>query len=256
MSDILGFTRHGDGSRRILVLHDWFADHASYDPTLPYLSPERFSYVFADLRGYGRSRDVAGEYSLEEAAADCIALLESLGWDTCALVGHSMSSLVVQRLVQLAPDRVTAVAAVTPVPPTSMQADEGGVAGLRQLAMADDEARIAALSAWWSPRLSRSWVRFKARRWREAARPEAAAAYVEMFGRTDISAGAHGVTLPMLILAGDEDAPPFREDALRSTMLPFYPQARIVTLGGCGHYPMQEQPPLFATVLEDFLGAV
>lgn len=251
----LGFARHGDGPRRVLVLHDWFADHSGYDPALPYLSRERFTYVFADLRGYGLSRAIAGRYSLEEAAEDCLALLERLGWAECALVGHSMSSLVVQRMAQLAPGRISALAALTPVPPTGMGVDDAGAESLRRLAFGSDEARVEALSAWWSPRLSEAWVRFKARRWREAALPEAAAGYVEMFGRTDVSAGAHGVTVPMLVVTGEDDAPPFQAAALRSTMLPFYPRARLVTLPGSGHYPMQETPPLLATTMEAFLAA-
>ncbi|MEA2259830.1 MAG: hypothetical protein QOJ51_2655 [Acidobacteriaceae bacterium] len=36
-------------------------------------------------------------------------------------------------------------------------------------------------------------------------------------------------------------------------MLPFYPNGRLVSLGECGHYPMQEQPPLLATLIERFL---
>ena len=49
----LGFTRYGDGPIPVIVLHDWFCDHSSWDAALPYLTPSRFTYVFADLRGYG-----------------------------------------------------------------------------------------------------------------------------------------------------------------------------------------------------------
>jgi hypothetical protein len=54
----LGFTTYRHGQFRVLVLHDWFCDHSSWDATLSYLTPNRFTYVFADLRGYGLSREI------------------------------------------------------------------------------------------------------------------------------------------------------------------------------------------------------
>ncbi len=253
MSTTIGHVRHGSGPQPVLVLHDWFADHASWEPTLPYLSAERYAYLLADLRGYGLSRATGGEHSLEEAATDCLALLDALGVERCALVGHCMSSLVVQRIAQLAPARTAAVVAVTPVAPTGMGLDEAAASDMRRLALGTDEERIATLSTWWSPRLSARWVRYKAERWRAAAEPPAVADYVRLWGQTDISDRARGVTAPMLIVTGADDAPPFQADALARTMLPFYPQARLLTLAGSGHYPMQEQPPALATAIEGFL---
>jgi hypothetical protein len=36
-------------------------------------------------------------------------------------------------------------------------------------------------------------------------------------------------------------------------MVPFYPQAQVVSIGESGHYPMQEQPPMMASMVERFL---
>jgi len=106
----------------------------------------------------------------------------------------------------------------------------------------------------WGTRLSETWIKFKLRRWRETASPEASAKYVEMWGATDISAGARAVATPLLIVGAAEDAPMFRAPALEASMLPYYPHAKVVSLGESGHYPMQEQPPLLATLVERFLG--
>jgi 3-oxoadipate enol-lactonase len=57
----------------------------------------------------------------------------------------------------------------------------------------------------------------------------------------------------MLIIGAELDAPPFHADALEASMLPLYPNAKVVTLTDCGHYPMQEQPPALATLIEQFL---
>jgi len=249
----LGFTTFGDGPTRVLVLHDWFCDHSSWDGALPYLSTGRFTYAFADLRGYGASRDIEGDCTLEEAAGDAIALADRLEWKRFSLIGHSMSGLVVQRIAQLVPDRIERVVAITPVAPGGMGLDPGAVAFMRSIALGTDEERYAAVGSMWGTRLSETWVRYKLRRWRETASPEAAAKYVEMWGATEISEGARGIATPMLIVAAAQDAPPFQAASLEASMLPFYPNARLISLGESGHYPMQEQPPLLATAVERFL---
>ena len=248
-----GFTTYGHGPVRVLVLHDWFCDHSSWDATLPYLSPERFTYVFVDLRGYGLSRDIEGTHTLEEAAGDAIAVADKLGWTRFSLIGHSMSGLIVQRIAQLVPERIARVVAVTPVSPAGMGLPPEVVEHFRGIAFADDDERFAALSPMWGDRLSETWIRFKLRRWRETASPAAAAKYAEMWGCSDISQKARGLETPLLVVAAAQDAPPFQAAGLEVSMLPYYPNARLISLSESGHYPMQEQPPLLATVVERFL---
>jgi pimeloyl-ACP methyl ester carboxylesterase len=253
MSTDLGFTTYGHGPLPVLVLHDWFCDHSSWDTTLPYLTPDRFTYLFADLRGYGLSRDIEGTNTLDEAAADAIAIADKLDWGRFSLIGHSMSGLIVQRIVQLAPVRITRMVGITPVSPAGMALPAVAVDDFRQLAFADDEERFSTLSLMWGTRLSETWIRYKLRRWRETVSPVAAAKYVEMWGCSDISSGARGLETPMLIVAAAQDAPPFQAAALEISMLPYYPNARLMSLSESGHYPMQEQPPLLATAVERFL---
>lgn len=252
-SSTLGYEIQGHGPRPVIVLHDWFCDRSNWEPVRPYLSSNDMTYAFVDLRGYGTSRNIKGAYTLEEASADVLALVRQLGWKRFSVVGHSMSSLVMQRLAQLAPDRMAAGVAITPVPPTGLGKDEEMIAMSKKLAMASDERRGEILPQIWGTRLSDAWIAFKARRWGEVAERAAVAAYVDMYCKTDISEKARGVQTPMLIVAAEQDASPFRAESLAQTMLPYYPNAEIATLHECGHYPMQEMPPLLATLLERFL---
>jgi pimeloyl-ACP methyl ester carboxylesterase len=249
----LGFTQYGDGSVRAIVLHDWFCDHTNWDAMTPYLNPDQFTYVFADLRGYGDSRNLSGEYTLGEAASDVIALGDRLGWKTFSLIGHSMSGLVVQRIPQLVEGRVSRVVAITPVPAVGIGLDQATVELFQAIALGDDQARLAAVGPMWGDRLSATWTKYKLRRWRETVEPRAAAKYVEMWGCENVSEGVGGIKTPMLIIAAEKDAAPFQAAALNTSTLPFYPNGRLVSLGACGHYPMQEQPPLLATLIERFL---
>jgi hypothetical protein len=44
-----------------------------------------------------------------------------------------------------------------------------------------------------------------------------------------------------------------RKDAVTATLQPISSDVLVVPLVSCGHYPMQEAPPLVATLIERFL---
>lgn len=76
----LGHKLYGAGSENVLFLHHWMGDAGSYDPLIPYLNPDIYTYVFADVRGYGMSRHLSGTYTVGEVATDAFRLADSLGW--------------------------------------------------------------------------------------------------------------------------------------------------------------------------------
>jgi pimeloyl-ACP methyl ester carboxylesterase len=253
MIETLGHEIVGEGPARVLVLHDWFGDCREWLPLRSYLTTARFTYAFADLRGYGRSRHIAGDYALAEAVSDLRALADRLGWERFAVVGHSMSTIVAQKLAQALGARVERVVLVTPVAPSGMGLDDTMYGMSQQLALATDERRLVGAKMMWGDRLSETWIRFKLAQWRDAALPAAAAAYVDLWGRTDVSAGAGAVTAPMLLVACEQDQPPFRREAVDAWRRKYYPHASLVSFAESGHYPMQEAPPLLATAIERFL---
>ncbi len=51
-----------------------------------------------DLRGYGGRKQVSGEFTIEEAAADAITLADELGWDRFSVIGHSMGGKVAHQM--------------------------------------------------------------------------------------------------------------------------------------------------------------
>lgn len=67
---MIKFKAIGAGATKILMLHDWLGDHRNYLQVERYLSEEQFTWVFPDFRGYGWSRDIAGDFSLAEAVND------------------------------------------------------------------------------------------------------------------------------------------------------------------------------------------
>ena len=237
------------------MLNDWLCDTSTWDAARPYLDLEHFSWTFADLRGYGRSRQQSGNFTLLEAANDVLALADSLSWERFAIVGHSMSALVALHLAQHHSNRVVRAVLLTPPPPKGFGGDETALEGARALARADDATRDAVLAQRFGERLSAGFSAFKAAAWRASADPEAAAGYVAMFARDGVPDPTARVHVPVLAVTGEQDAPPMRRDAVVKNLSPLCSQLEVTALADSGHYPMQEMPPLTVALVERFISA-
>ncbi|QGP54771.1 alpha/beta fold hydrolase [Piscirickettsia salmonis] len=102
----LGFTLYGQGKEKVVVYNDWMGDCSSWLPTQPFLDTDTFTYAFIDVRGYGRSLHLQGEYTAKEIVADTLELLETLGWDTFHVIGFSMTGIVTHRMAIDIPERI------------------------------------------------------------------------------------------------------------------------------------------------------
>ncbi|MDB5638987.1 MAG: hypothetical protein JWP51_3895, partial [Bradyrhizobium sp.] len=110
----------GNGPTKVVVIHGWFWDHRVCTPIFDCLDTVSYTYAFLDIRGYGNSRHISGEYTIGEVAADAIALAEELGWREFHVVGHSMGGKAAQKVAMDAAARVKSVVAVTPVPASAL----------------------------------------------------------------------------------------------------------------------------------------
>lgn len=246
----LAVTLHGSGPEPVLVLHDWNGDHRNYDPVLAYLDGQAFTYAFVDLRGYGKSSHLSGAYTLAEIAADCLDVADRLGWRRFHLLGHSMTGMVTQRLAADAPARIKSAVAVCPLSAAGSPAPAEAVAFFEATGVDDDA--FCRLVRFVSGDLGDRWARAKLQHSREAVTPTARAGYLAMFTQTRFVDEVQGLDTAFLVLVGDHD-PGLDEAAMRQTFLAWHPRVELVVIPNCGHYPMQECPPFFATLVERFL---
>jgi 3-oxoadipate enol-lactonase len=240
----------GQGPVKVLVLHDWHAGHSNYLPLFPYLDAERFHFVFAELRGYGGSRDLAGDFTLGEVLGDCLNLVDALGWSDFHVLGHSMTGMVAQMLAAKSRARIRSVIAVCPASIAGLAPDTA----TREFfaSTTHDDARFMALIRYMSGGLDSSWERAKLEQSRASVNPVCRSAYLAMISVGGDVEAVRGVANPMLVVIGEHDRG-LDEAAMRRTFLAWHPNAELLRIPNCGHYPMQECPPYFASVIQRFI---
>src|SRR5690242_6285501 len=129
--------RHGGSGPPVLLLHGHPRTHTTWYRVAPLLAAGH-TVVCPDLRGYGQSSAPSGEpdhstYAKRVMAEDCRQVMQALGHERFAVVGHDRGSYVALRLALDAPDAVERLAFLGWVPIGE--------------ALARCDARFAA--AWW-----------------------------------------------------------------------------------------------------------
>ena len=90
----------------VLFIHGFPDSRVSFEPVMAELPPE-FRAIALSMRGHGHSDKPECCYRMEDLAADAVALLDALGIERAAIVGHSVGSFVAQQMAIDHPVRVS-----------------------------------------------------------------------------------------------------------------------------------------------------
>ena len=252
---MIGHKVIGRGPEKVLMMHDWFCDSTSYDFTQLLWDLDNFTFCFMDLRGYGKSINMEGECTADEAVHDVLALADHLKWDRFHLVGHSMSGLVAQKVAVEHRARLKSVIATTPVPACGSPVPDDVLGFLEDAADRNDESALAIVDMMTGARLSDGWKQFKVDRWRRTSQSQARIAYLHMFAQTDFSNQIQNNDVPLLVIVGEYDAEGHREEVMQATILKWFPQSTMKVCPNSGHYPMQEAPAYFVKMVEEYVAS-
>jgi pimeloyl-ACP methyl ester carboxylesterase len=219
----------------------------------------RYRCIAVDNRGSGRSGKPEGPYTLEQMAADAVAVLDAEGVGRAHVVGHSMGSYVAQVLAVEHPDRVrTLTLAGTACRHQPWR--------LELLARWQETARTQGVHAWarrafpWllGPRTAWTFGLFINLLWPIILQQPAHAfdsQIAALIGAPeDAPARLAGVEVPTLVVCGSRDTLTTPADA--AEVAAAIPGARAVVLKGAGHGLMLESAADFNNAVLEFLAGV
>jgi pimeloyl-ACP methyl ester carboxylesterase len=243
----------GSGDHHVLAIHGWFGSARGWGSLPEFLDESAYTYVFMNLRGYGDRMRVAGEFTVDEVAADALAVADDLGWDRFSMIGHSMGAKFAHRVLLWAPDRVRALVGLNSVPAAATPFDEQGWA-LFSGAPENPGNRAAIIDFTTGNKLTKTFINLVVQHSLDNSTVEAFAAYLQAWAKSDFTAEAKVDTAtPVKLIVGVND-PALSADVMEQTWRVFFPSAELTILPDAGHYPMFESPVSLATSIEEFLG--
>src|SRR5262245_52049352 len=234
----------------LMLAHSLGQDHGMWDPQIADLS-EHFRVLRYDIRGHGASAVTAGDYRIEQLAADALALAGALGIDRFAFCGLSLGGMIGQWLAANAPQRVTAAVLAN----TSATADAARMQARREAVLSSGMASIAdmVMTRFFSPRLlaSGSPIVASARRTLLATSPVGYAGCCAAIRDMDLTPMLSTIRIPILIVNGELDVSlPWR--GLGEVLAREIAGARIVHLDAA-HLSNIERPRAFTSAVLQFL---
>lgn len=120
---LAGLAWSRDQAPRVLCLHGWLDNAASFLPLADYL--KRLDIVALDLPGHGHSehRHPTTRYHFIDYLFNVDAALDALGWNDCHLLGHSLGAAISSIYSAGAPDRVRSTVLLDALGPISVNPD-------------------------------------------------------------------------------------------------------------------------------------
>jgi len=202
----------------IVFSHGWPLSADDWDAQMMFFVTRGFRVIAHDRRGHGRSAQVSDGHDMDHYAADLAAVTEHLDLKNAVHVGHSTGGGEVVHYVARHESRVAKAAIIAAVPPIMVQTPTNP-GGLPKKVFDDLQVQLAANRSqfyWDLPAgpfygfnrpgakvqetLIRNW-------WRQGMMGGAKAHYdgIVAFSQTDFTEDLKKITVPVLVMHGDDD---------------------------------------------------
>ncbi len=241
----LAYSRRGKGTPLVLI-HGFPLDGSSWGEVLPLLEGQ-FDLIVPDLRGFGGSTTTQSPYRISDMAEDVAGLLDHLGIEKSAIVGHSMGGYVALAFAKKFAKRVSGLGLVSSQavgdPP---ERKEGRYKTAEDVAQKGVDVVVEAMT----PKLSadervQNFVRDLIGRQSPDGIIGALKAIAE---RDDLTSILSSFSFPVVLVHGDADViiPIDRAREIKALV----PSANLTELPGVGHMPMMEAAAKTAEALK------
>lgn len=237
----------------VVLGHSFLFSGTMWRKQVPALA-ERYRVLNVDFRGHGRSGEVQHAFSLYDAIADVVAVLDRAGVEKATWCGLSIGGMVAMRAALTCPQRVSAL--------ILMDTDAGAESAARKLkytAMGLG-VRLLGTGAFAAPVSRLMFGATTHRRNKELVRqftsslpalhvPSILHGLDALLRRDSVFERLRQIRVPALVLAGEEDRslPPVLSRRIDAHL----PDSRLVLIPDAGHISALEQPD---TVNREVLG--
>jgi non-heme chloroperoxidase len=242
----------GDPAGVPLILLHGISDSAPSMRPLMNELPAGIRAIAITQRGHGDSDKPAGPYTTDAFVADAVAVMDRLGVKKGVVLGHSMGSVVAQRLAVTHPERLSGLILEGAFPTLANNPDVKGfydgmiapLTGPLDPATAR-EFQVSTMARPVPPAFLELVVaesqKLPAHAWKAILQDMMAA---------DRSDDLRGLRVPTLILWGDQDA--FTKAEHQKVLTEKIAGSRLHVFEGTGHDPHWEEPAAAARLIADF----
>ncbi len=266
---VRGLRAGTEGAPRVLALHGWLDNAASFVPLAPHLPG--LDLVVPDLPGHGRSDHLPRgmDYSFAGAVHTVLDIADALGWERFTLLGHSMGAGIASLVTAACPERVErlvaieALGALAEVPGRTVERLREAVAATRALPgkrlRVFPDLELAVRARMQANGLAADVSRLLVERgtdaveggWRWSSDPRLTLPTMVRMTEAQIEDLVAGITCPAKVVFADP-AQPYLPDPVRRARAALLPAGDLVVLAG-GHHLHMEQPGEVAAVIAGFL---
>ena len=232
----------------------------AYTPTLKVLSEAGFRVLAVDRIGYGKSSKPVIPYNFNFVAANMKSLLDELGIDEVAIVGHSMGGMVVSRFAMLYPEVLSHVVMVNQIGLTDQRQSRPWSDPFATPAGSSSYRSILAGHRRYFPK---DWppghLEFVRRQFGQTLSGEAPRLAMvrrlqgQMLYNDPVVYDWQHISTKTLVLAGEEDGLVADFPTLARHVVSELQNGALYMYPGVGHAPQIEIPDLFHADLIDFL---
>ena len=231
----------------IMFHHGWPLSADDWDAQMMFFVTRGFRVIAHDRRGHGRSTQTSGGHDMDTYVADVTALTDALDLKDAVHIGHSTGGGEVARYVARAkPGRVAKAVLISAVPPIMVKSATNP-GGLPIEVFDDFRAQLAANRALFYREVPIPFYGFNrpgataqegivGNWWRQGMIGGAKAHYdgIKAFSETDFTEDLKRITVPTLVMHGDDDQiVPFADAGPLSAKL--IPNARLKVYPGYPH---------------------
>ncbi len=252
---------------RLLALHGWLDNAASFDALAPLLCPH-FHIVALDLPGHGRSqhRPPGAWYHFVDYPGDVLAAADALHWPNFHLLGHSLGAGIASLIAAACPQRVQSLVLIELIGPNTM-ANEQSLAQLQRALRQRKELEDKPLRVFAQPQeaiLARQKAGGISRRaaeilvtrglksvaggWSWSSDPRLMPAVPQRYAEIQLAPILRGIRAPSLLILAEPMALPIAEAAILARANEVA-DLELVRLPGNHHLHLEDGAPVAREIL-------